>query len=138
MDLTLTSFFTMLSLFQTFGLTYLVFNQALKKGHMISNDELTISLSKGLNKVTFDRVFKAKDGAVSEVKMIAYDNPVNDSAVKMDLKKDVEINKFHRMLGHCGSGKLKNTANIHGFKLIGEFKTCEECAISKARKKNVA
>jgi hypothetical protein len=49
MDLTLTSFFTMLSLFQTFGLTYLVFNQALKKGHMISNDELTISLSKGLN-----------------------------------------------------------------------------------------
>jgi hypothetical protein len=32
-------------------------NQALKKGHMISNDELTISLSKGLTKVTFDRVF---------------------------------------------------------------------------------
>ena len=42
------------------------------------------------------------------------------------------------MLGHCGSDKLKKTANIHGFKLIGEFKTCEECAISKARQKNVA
>jgi hypothetical protein len=70
--------------------------------------------------------------------MIAYDNPVNYSAVNMDLKKGVEINKFHKLLGHCGSDKLKNTANIHGFKLIGEFKTCEECAISKARKKNVA
>ena len=56
----------------------------------------------------------------------------------MDLKKGVEINKFHKMLGHCGSDKLRKTANIHGFKLIGEFTTCEECAISKARQKNVA
>jgi hypothetical protein len=113
-------------------------NQALKKGHMISNDELTISLSKGLTKVTFDRVFKAKDGAVSGVKMIAYNDHVAYSVVNMDLKKGVEINKFYKILGHCGADKLKKTANIHGFKLIGEFKTCEESAISKARQKNVA
>jgi hypothetical protein len=62
--------------------------------------------------------------------MIAYDDPVAYSAVNMDLKKGVEINKFHKMLGHCGSDKLKKTANIHGFRLIGEFKTCEECAKS--------
>ena len=43
---------------------------------MISNDELTSSLSKGSTKVTFDRVFKAKDGVVSGVKMIAYEDPV--------------------------------------------------------------
>jgi hypothetical protein len=85
---------------------------------MISNDELAISLSKGLTKVTFDRVFKAKDGAVLEVKMIAYDDPVAYSAVNMDLKKGVEINKFCNMLGRCGSDKLEKTANIHGFKLI--------------------
>jgi hypothetical protein len=113
-------------------------NQALKKGNMISNDELTISLSKGLTKVTFDRVFRAKDGAVSGVKMIAYNDPVIYSAVSMDLKKGVEIKKFHKILGHCSSDKLKRTANIHGFKLIGEFKTFEECAISKTRQKNVA
>jgi hypothetical protein len=87
-------------------------NQALKKGHMFSNDELTISLSKGLTKVTFGRVFKAKDGAVLGVKMIAYDDPVSYSVVSMDLKKGVEINKFHKMLGHCGSDKLKKTANF--------------------------
>jgi hypothetical protein len=113
-------------------------NHALKKGHMINNDKITISLSKGLTKVTFDKVFKAKDGVVLGVKMIAYNDPVAYSAVNMDLKKGVEINKFHKMLGHCGSDKLKKTTNIHGFRSIGEYKTCEECAISKARKKNVA
>jgi hypothetical protein len=35
-------------------------NQALKKGHVIGNDELTISLSKGLTKVTFDRVLRPR------------------------------------------------------------------------------
>jgi hypothetical protein len=81
--------------------------------------------------VTFDRVFKATDGAVLGVTMIAYDDPVTYSAVNIDLKKGFEINEFHKMLGHCGSDRLKKTANIHGFKLIGEYKTCEECAIAK-------
>ena len=41
------------------------------------------------------------------------------------------------MLGHCGSDRLEKTAKIHDFKLHGEFKTCEECTIAKARQKNV-
>jgi hypothetical protein len=48
---------------------------------MISNDKITISLRKGLTKVTF-----------------------------------VDINKFHKMLGNCGSDRLEKTANIHGFR----------------------
>jgi hypothetical protein len=32
---------------------------------------------------------------------------------------------------------LEQAANIHGFRLIGEFETCVECAISKARQKNI-
>jgi hypothetical protein len=50
--------------------------------------------------------------------MIAYNDPVAYSAVNMDLKKGVKINKFHKILDHCRSDKLKKTANIHGFKLI--------------------
>jgi hypothetical protein len=64
---------------------------------MSSNDELTISLSKGSTKITVDRVFKAKDGAVLGVKTIAYNDPAAYSVVNMDLKKCVEINKFHKM-----------------------------------------
>jgi hypothetical protein len=42
-----------------------------------------------------------------------------------------------RLICFSGSGRLDRTAKIHGFKLIGELKTCKECAISKARQKNV-
>jgi hypothetical protein len=58
-----------------------------------------------------------------EVTTIAYNDPVAYFVVNTDLKKDVEVIKLHK--------------NIHGFKLIGEFKTCEECAILKARQKHV-
>jgi hypothetical protein len=33
--------------------------------------------------------------------MIAFNDPVVYSAVNIDLKKGVEINKFQKMLGHC-------------------------------------
>ena len=69
--------------------------------------------------------------------MMAYDNPVAYNAIHDVLKRGIEINKFHKMLRCCGSDRLEKAARIHGFKLIGEFNTCEECAVSKARQKNV-
>jgi hypothetical protein len=42
--------------------------------------------------------------------------------VNTDLKKGGEVNKFNKMLGHCGPDRLEKTANFHGFRLIGEFK----------------
>jgi hypothetical protein len=32
---------------------------------------------------------------------------------------------------------LKKTINIHGLKLKGEFKVCEDCELSKTMKRNV-
>jgi hypothetical protein len=49
----------------------------------------------------------------------------------------VDINKFHKILGHCSSDRLEKTSKIHYFKLCGEFQTCEECDIAKARQKNI-
>jgi hypothetical protein len=89
-----------------------------------------------LTKITFDRVFKAKDRAVSGLKIIAYNNPAAFSVVNTDLKNGDKINEFHKMWGRCGSERLENST-IHDFRLIEECKTCEECAISKARLKNV-
>ena len=33
--------------------------------------------------------------------------------------------------------RLQKTAKIHGLKLKGDFEVCEDCAIAKARQKNV-
>jgi hypothetical protein len=47
------------------------------------------------------------------------------------------VNKFCEMIGNCGVGRLKKTANIHGLKIKGEFKVCEGCAVAKTRQRNV-
>jgi hypothetical protein len=51
--------------------------------------------------------------------------------------KEIDVNKFHEMIGHCGVDCLKMTANIYGLKLKGEFKICEGCALAKARQRNI-
>jgi hypothetical protein len=51
--------------------------------------------------------------------------------------KEIDVNTFHEMIGDCGVDRLKNTTNIHGLKLKGEFKVCEDCAVAKARQRNV-
>jgi hypothetical protein len=112
-------------------------NQALKKGYRISNNDLIISLSKGLNKITFERFFKAKDGTVSGILMRPCDNLVAYTVLNGVTKKGIEIIDFHTTLGNCGSDRLERTARIHGFKLFGEFKTCEQSTISKARQMNI-
>jgi hypothetical protein len=47
------------------------------------------------------------------------------------------VNKFHKMTVHCGIERLKKTANIHGLKFKEEFNVYEECAVAKARHRNL-
>jgi hypothetical protein len=52
---------------------------------------------------------------------------------KSELIKSIDVNKFHEMIGHCGFNCFKTTATIHGLRLKGELKVCEDCAVAKAR-----
>jgi hypothetical protein len=47
------------------------------------------------------------------------------------------VKKFHEMIGHCSVNLLKKITNIYGLKLKGDFKVCEDCAVAKARQRNV-
>jgi hypothetical protein len=113
-------------------------SKALKNGFDLSNKGLMISLKKGSVSVTFDRVIKTVNGSISGIKMTTYDPSVaflangNYTAVK-----EIDVNKFHEMIGHCGVDRLKKTANIQGLKLKREFKVCEDSALAKARPRNV-
>jgi hypothetical protein len=51
--------------------------------------------------------------------------------------KEIDVNKFHEMIGHFGVDLLKKTTNIQGLKLKREFKVCEDCALAKARQRNI-
>jgi hypothetical protein len=113
-------------------------NKALKNGHNLSNKGLMISLNKGSVCVTFDRVIKTVNRSISGIKMTTYDPSVAYLAKgSLTALKENDVNKFHEMIGHCGVDSLKKTENIHGLKLKGEFKVCEDCALAKARQRNV-
>jgi len=113
-------------------------NKALKKGYKLSNKGLSICLSKGDVSVTFDRVLRTANGSVSGIKLSIDKSPVAYNTISnFRPAKSININDFHKMLGHCGSDRLQKTAKIHNLRLSGEFETCKECAIAKARQKNV-
>jgi hypothetical protein len=97
-----------------------------------------ISLKKESVSVTFDRVIKAINRSISGIKMTTYD-PFIAYLVKDSLSavKEIDMNKFHEMIEHCGVDRLKKTVNIHGLKLKGVFKICEDCAVAKARQRNI-
>jgi hypothetical protein len=113
-------------------------NKAIKNGFSLSNKGTSICLTKGSASITFDRVINTLSGTISGIKMIGNESPVayvaqnNFSSVNA-----IDINKFHKMIGHCGTDRLKRTATIHNLKLKGELKVCEDCALAKARQKNV-
>jgi hypothetical protein len=66
-----------------------------------------------------------------------FDEGTESGKKKLDSGKSVDVNKFHEMIGHCGLDCLKKTAQVHGLKLKGDFKVCKDCAVAKARQKNL-
>jgi hypothetical protein len=96
-----------------------------------------ISLKKGSVSVTFDRVIKTANGSISGIKMSTYEPSVDDFAkCSLTAIKEVDVNKFNKMIGNFDIDRLKKTTNIHGLKLKGEFKVCKDCVLAKARQRN--
>jgi hypothetical protein len=114
-------------------------NKALKKGFKVSNDGVVVSLNFKHVKLTFDRVFNAMDGCVTGVSMKPMmSNNINGFAnAPISSERIFDINHLHKLFGHCVQEILNKTIKIYGFKSSGSFDTCGQCAITKARQKNV-
>jgi hypothetical protein len=79
---------------------------------------------------------RTTNGSVSAIKLIMNESPVvYDTLSSPFYGNKVDTNEFHKILGHCGSDTLENTAKINNSNLNGEFKISEQCAIAKARQK---
>jgi hypothetical protein len=95
--------------------SYFSISKELKNGFVLSNKGLMISLKKGSVSVTFDRVIKTANGSISGIKMTTYDPSVAYiEKVSLTAIKEIDVNKFHEMIGHCGVDSLKNTTTVHG------------------------
>jgi hypothetical protein len=112
-------------------------NKALKKGFKVSNDGVLVSLNYKHIKLTFDRVVHATDGCVTGVLMKPIlSNNINGFANASIINERIyDINHLHKLFGRCGQEILFKTIKMYGFKSLGSFDTCEQCAITKARQK---
>jgi hypothetical protein len=108
---------------------------------MLSNKGLSICPSKGVISVIFDRfdrVLRSANDSVSGIKLSINESPLAYNTIRnFRPGKTIGINNFHKMLGHCGTDRFKKISKIHSLKLSGEYETCAECAIAKARQKNI-
>jgi hypothetical protein len=100
---------------------------------------VVISLNYKPVNLTFDRVIHATDGCVTGVlmKSIMSDNINGFANASISTERSHDINHLHKVFGHCGQEVLNNTIKMYGFKSSGNFDKCEQCAIAKARQKNV-
>jgi hypothetical protein len=112
-------------------------NKALKKGFKISNDGMVISLNYKHVKLTVDRVIHATDDCVTGVLMkpILCENINGFTNTSINNGRSYDINRLHKLFVHYGQAILNNTIKMYGFKSSGNFNTCEQCAIAKARQK---
>jgi hypothetical protein len=111
----------------------------LKKGFKVSSDGVVVSLNYKHVKLTFDRVIHATDRCVTRVLMKPKlsDNINRLANASISNERVYDIDHLNKLFGHCGQEILNKTMKMYGFKSSGNFDTCEQCAIVKARQKNV-
>ena len=108
---------------------------ALDKGFQIGNKGRVITLQKGDFKIAFDKVFETKTGFISGVELKARSDEVAQAA--LEAGREININDLHQRLGHPSEESVRRTAKMLDLKVTGKFIKCENCAISKARRKNL-
>jgi hypothetical protein len=113
-------------------------NRALQNGFNLSNENVSIRLSKGSVTLIYDRVIKTINGFVTGINMKTLTpKAIHNGMVNTTISEAYGISYLHKAFGHCGLETLKNTARMYGSRFTGQFEFCEDCAIEKARHKNI-
>ena len=88
--------------------------------------------------VTFDRRIKIRDGWVSGVDIVPLPGAqTKEEKAFVAAKVMRDINEYYRQPRNPNEQVIRTTAKAFGVKLTGKFQKCEDCAIAKARQKNV-
>jgi hypothetical protein len=90
-----------------------------------------LSLTVGTTDKYFDKVFKHGPGGLLGI--VIHPTPNHIAATAQTL----EINVVHEMFGHPNSQVLATTAAKYGFHTKNYLHVCSNCAISKAKQKNL-
>jgi hypothetical protein len=126
----------------------------LKKGCLLSGNEICMKLKKGAHEFTFESVIRTRGGALycaifkrQETQLpesfdeasVVLDSS-NLESPKEEAKKIFKINvkRAHEYLGHLSEDTTRKTALQLGMNLLrGMLPVCESCAVAMARQRNV-
>jgi hypothetical protein len=95
----------------------------MRKGWNIRNQGLKFLLTKENHRIVFDKVIKTHNGHVNGIELVPVTTLAN---VTVDQGPVMDINTFHRSMGHIHQDALSKTADYYGIKLRGKFNTCFE------------
>jgi gag-polypeptide of LTR copia-type len=108
--------------------------KSLQNGWRISNDNLKISLSKQGHSVVFDQVIETETGVLVGVEMV----PRGDHALAaFTTGRSIDAIEAHQLLGHANKEVVKRTVEHYGGTIKGEWETCADCPLAKAKQKAV-
>ena len=86
----------------------------LTTGWLISNAGPVLTLKNGATSISFDRIFKTKDGYLGGVDMIPKEEIAN---LCLQSNKAHDINFLHKLFGHCAQDTISSTANHYNLLL---------------------
>ena len=107
-----------------------------RNGNLSTNREgnLQVTYPDG-SRIVCDRRLKTKDGWVSGFKMVPIVEQSNIALLAINTT--VDINEYHKQLGHPNIAVTRSTAKARNVQLTGTPKTCVICLKAKAKKKSV-
>jgi hypothetical protein len=62
---------------------------------------------------------------------------VGTSVLETKKRNTIDVNKLHKVLGHCGEVNARLTGKAYGYEVTSKFDVCEGCSVAKARQKKI-
>jgi hypothetical protein len=111
-------------------------SKRLKDGWKMTGDSTGMVLKKGNAEVKFDLIIPTHKGVIFAIYIKR--QQVEEVAGIGTTKMRLNIGRAHELLGHMGEDMTRKAAKHLGWEITkGVLKTCESCAIGKAKQKNV-
>jgi hypothetical protein len=110
---------------------------SVEKGGRVIKLDIRVKTPKGVLWCAYIRRPESKGEVAAVMSNNRGDNQPNES-VQLNPAIKMSIEQAHAILGHSSEGKRRQTAAALGIRITrGALKTCESCAIAKAKQKNV-
>jgi len=109
--------------------------KAIKNGWQLKSVGADLLLSSNRKEIKLGRSVLTENGHLVGIKMHPTENKSGLLLGERQLKMGINI--FHTTIGHPGEKLLWQTSQFLNIELIGKFNVCKDCAIGKARQKNL-